>query len=95
MECIIHRYGYKEGLATVGGVITEWPYDFPVLTPEEIVALEVEYQAAIAYRKAREIAYTTELGSELEQLDFMCKYGLDALKTKRQAIKDRFPKPTV
>jgi hypothetical protein len=41
----------------------------------------------------REMAYEEELGSSYDQIDFACKYGMDVLARKRQAIKDRFPKP--
>jgi hypothetical protein len=36
MDIIIKKYGFKEGLTTLDGKITNWPYDEPQPSQEEL-----------------------------------------------------------
>ncbi|MCM8526119.1 MAG: hypothetical protein NE327_06355 [Lentisphaeraceae bacterium] len=42
IPAIIKQYGHKEGLTTSGDNITQWPYDSPVPTEEEIEEFKEE-----------------------------------------------------
>lgn len=83
------HYGVKEGLTIVGTSITEWPYDEPLPSIEELENLVTAYEESIAYKEQRRKAYP----SIPDQLDKIFHEGLDAWKAEIQAIKDLYPKP--
>lgn len=89
MQAIIDKYGFKEGLKTVNGVITNWVYDAPQPTQEELEIILAEFEAKNMYKKLRKQAYPpTE-----DQLDLIYHNGIEGWREMILEIKNLYPKP--
>jgi hypothetical protein len=90
MNCIVHKYGFKEGLLLAGNKVLKWPYEgIPVPSEEEVKVLREEFLQATQYISDRARAYPPLA----DQLDKIFHEGIDAWKAEIQAIKDSYPKP--
>jgi hypothetical protein len=88
MDAIINKYGYKPGLTTREGKITNWPYEEKKPTIAELKVIVEEYENSIAHIKARKKEYP----SIEDQLDLLYHHGIDGWKVQIKAIKDKYPK---
>lgn len=89
MDAIIELYGFKEGLTTKSGKITNWVYDVPEPTQEELNQIVADYKAANLYKEQR----SKEYPSIEEQLDMLYHGSLISWRAEIKKIKDKYPKP--
>lgn len=91
MDAIIDKYGFKEGLTTKGGKITNWPYKQRKPSQKSLALIIEKYESKIAYKEKRKYP------SIEEQLDMLYKdkiNGTDSWSTAITAVKTQYPKPS-
>lgn len=92
MEYIIDKYGFKEGLTTTEGKITNWPYTEKKPTIAQLKLLESNYKNKILYKENR----VKEYPSIEDQLDMIYKdkvSGSNKWIDLITSIKVKNPKP--
>ena len=90
MKAITEIYGEKEGLTTKEGKITNWPYDEPQPTQDEVDQIIAKYEANTEYKRQRAAEYPPWA----DQLDYIYHNGIEAWKTDIiTPIKTKYPKP--
>ena len=91
MDAIIDKYGFKEGLTTRKGKITNWPYTEKKPTVAELVVIINEYKVRTSYRLNRKKEYP----SIEEQLDTIYKDRINGTHKWDDiitSIKNKYPK---
>ena len=83
------KFNHQEGMATVDGVITEFPGGIPSQADQDKWTKEYEeYVSANTYKEKRKEEYPT-----IEECVHAILDGeLDDLQIKRQVVKDKYPK---
>ena len=83
------KFNHQSGMATVGGVITEFPNGIPSQADQDKWTKEYEeYLSANAYKEKRKEEYPT-----IDECVHAILDGeLDALQVKRKIVKERHPK---
>lgn len=76
MECLIEKYGYKEGLKTVDYEIINWPYDAPKPSREEVIKLFDAWNIKNKHKENRLFEYP-EIGDQLDALIKQFEYMRD------------------
>jgi hypothetical protein len=92
MQAIINKYGFKEGLTTRAGKITNWPYAEKKPTIAELAVIVSEYTSATSYADERVLDYPPIQ----DQLDMIYKDGTNRTNKWAEmitAIKLNHPKP--
>lgn len=90
MDAIIDKYGFKEGLTTKDGKITNWPYEEKEPTVSELDTIIKEYEAATKYIELRRAEYP----SIEKQLDEIFHDGIEVWRASIAKIKAKYPKPS-
>ena len=92
MQAIINKYGFKEGLTTKGGKITNWPYSEKKPTIAELSKIISDHKVSIEYISRRKKEYPPVE----EQLDMLYKDKVNGTEMWRElitSIKVKHPKP--
>jgi hypothetical protein len=92
IEAIIYKYGYAQGLSTVGSEITEWPYAEDQPTKTEIAKLVREHKKEVKKDAARLSALSAKWKEPFDLLDDILLRGIDVVKAERDVIKKSKPK---
>jgi hypothetical protein len=92
VPAIIWKYGSREGFATRGREITEWPYAEKQPTKAAIAKLVRDHKKEVKKDTARLTALAVKWETPFDLLDDILLRGIDVVKAERDVIKKSKPK---